>query len=128
MLIVSAIVATGAGLHLAAYFTNHEAHITAVAVVLAVAAPVLIFLVVLHALHSYLVRRFRAFDAWLMAASGAVAMLSIVAAWLGIGLGACLVILMLAPAVTVVGYEVLGYRHQAAALADESAARSLGTQ
>jgi hypothetical protein len=55
-----------------------------------------------------------------MSASGAIAMLSIVAAWLGISLGACLVILMLAPAVTVVGYEVLGYRHQVAALADES--------
>jgi hypothetical protein len=29
----------------------------------------------------------------------------------------CLVILMLAPAVTVVGYEVRGYRHEAEALA-----------
>jgi hypothetical protein len=29
----------------------------------------------------------------------------------------CLVILMLAPFVTVVGYELLGYRHQAKALA-----------
>ena len=37
---------------------------------------------------------------------------------LGIGLGTCLVILMLAPAVIVVGYEGLGYRRQAAAYAD----------
>jgi len=127
MLIVTAIVATGAGLRLAAYFTHHEAHITAVAAVTAVAAPVLIFFVLLHALYYYLVRRFHPLDAGLMAASGAVAILSIVAAWLGISLGACLVILMLAPAVTVVGYEVLGYRHQAA-LADESATGSLGTR
>jgi hypothetical protein len=31
----------------------------------------------------------------------------------------CLIILMLAPAVTVVGYEVAGHRHQAEALAME---------
>ena len=111
MLIVTAIVATGGGLHLAAYFIDHEAHITSVAVVLSVAFPVLIFLLLLHALHYYLARRLRAFDARLMSTSCAVAMLSIVAAWLGIGLGACLVILTLAPAATVVGYELLGYRY-----------------
>jgi hypothetical protein len=31
----------------------------------------------------------------------------------GIRMALCLVILMLAPAVTVVGYEARGYRHQA---------------
>ena len=50
--------------------------------------------------------------------SCAVAMFPVVAAWLGLGLGTCLVILMLAPAVIVVGYEVLGYRGQPAAFAD----------
>ena len=50
--------------------------------------------------------------------SGAVAVLSVVTAWLGISLGTCLVILMLAPAVTVVGYEWRGYRHEAAAPVD----------
>jgi len=38
------------------------------------------------------------------------------AAMSGISMAVCLVILMLAPAVTVVGYEVRGYRHQAEAL------------
>ncbi len=118
MLIVTSIVGTGAGLHVAADFIDHKAHITAAAVVLAVAVPVLIFLVLLQALHYYLVRTFHAFDARLMAASCGVAMLSVVAAWLGISLGACLMILMLAPAVSLVGYEVLGYRRQAAAFAD----------
>jgi hypothetical protein len=36
------------------------------------------------------------------------------AASVGMGVATCLVILTLAPAVTVVAYEVLGYRHQAA--------------
>ena len=64
------------------------------------------------------VRRLHAFDARLMITSGAVAVLSVVTAWLGISLGTCLVILMLAPAVTVVGYEWRGYRHEAAAPVD----------
>ena len=118
MLIVTSIVATGAGPHLAAYFIDHQAHITAFAAVVAVAVPVLIFLVLLQALYYYLVRRFHAFDARFMVTSYAVARFSVVAAWLDTGLGACLAILMLAPAVTVVGYELLGYRHQAAVFAD----------
>jgi len=118
MLIVTSIVGTGAGLHLAAYFIDHQAHITAVTVVLAVAVPVLIFILSLSALYYYLVRGFHAFDAQLLLVSCALAMCPIVAAWLGVGLGVCLVILMLAPAVIVIGYEVLGDRRQAAAFAD----------
>jgi len=41
---------------------------------------------------------------------------AIVAVLCGIDMAGCLVVLMLAPAVTVVGYEVLGYRHHAEAL------------
>ena len=43
--------------------------------------------------------------------------LSVVLAGLGVGVGACLLVLMLAPVVTVVGYETLGYRHVTEALA-----------
>ena len=117
MLIVTSIVATGGGLHLAALFIDHKAQITAAVVVLAVALPVVVFVVLLSALYYYLVRWFHAFDASLLVGSCAVAMSSVVAAWLGVGLGTCLVLLMLAPAAIAVGYELLGYRHQAA-LAD----------
>jgi hypothetical protein len=41
-------------------------------------------------------------------------MLAVVAAWLGVSVASCLVILVLAPATTVVVYEVWGYRRQAA--------------
>jgi hypothetical protein len=81
--------------------------------VLSVAVPVLIFLGLLHALYAYLDRRLRALDAWLLITSSAVAMLAVVAAWLGVSVAACLVILVFAPATTVVVYEVWGYRHQA---------------
>jgi low temperature requirement protein LtrA len=114
MLIVTSIVATGAGLHLAAYFLEGRAKITAVTTVLSVAVPVLVFLELLHALYAYLVRRLRTLDAWLLIMSSAVAMLAVVAAWLGVSVAACLLILVLAPATTVVVYEVWGCRHQAA--------------
>ena len=39
-----------------------------------------------------------------------VVVLAVVAAMLGLDMALCLVILMLAPTVTVVGYEILGHR------------------
>ena len=116
LLLVTAIVATGAGLHVAAYFIEHKAHISPLATVLAVAVPVGVFLGLIYALYYYLVRRFDPFHVWLLTATAAVVAAAVVAALSGISMAACLVILMLAPAVTVVGYEVRGYRHQAQAL------------
>jgi hypothetical protein len=52
----------------------------------------------------------------LLGATAGVVVGAVVAALSGISMAACLVILMFAPAVTVVGYEMRGYRHQAAAL------------
>jgi low temperature requirement protein LtrA len=118
ILIVTSIVATGAGLRVAAYFIEGRARITGVAAVLAVAVPVAIFLGLLHALYYYLFRSFRALDAWVQITSGGIAMISVIAALFGVSMAECLVLLMLAPAVTVIAYEVLGYRH-AAALAGE---------
>src|SRR6202045_4177787 len=102
VLIVTSIVATGAGLRGAADFIGHKTRMTAAATVIAVAVPVSVFLLLLHALYGYLVRRFRPFDAWLLFTSGAVAILAVVAALSGIRLTVCFLILMLAPAVTVI--------------------------
>jgi len=118
MLIVTSIVATGAGLRVAAYFIGNKAHITAAAAVLTVASPVVVFLVLLHALYYYLVRQFQALDGCLLMTGSGVVMISVVAALFGVSMAICLVILVLAPAVSVVGYEVLGFRQQAVMLAD----------
>jgi low temperature requirement protein LtrA len=116
LLVVTSIVATGAGLHVAAYFIEHKAHISALATVLTVAIPVGVFLGLIYGLYYYLVRRFDPFHTWLLTATSAVVAAAVFAAMSGISMAVCLVILMLAPAVTVVGYEVRGYRHQAEAL------------
>jgi len=121
MVIVTAIVATGAGLHVAAYFIEHKAHISALATVLTVAIPVGVFLGVVYALYTYLVGRFDHFHSWLLIGTGAAISVAVVAALAGADMAICLVILMLAPVVTIVGYEVLGHRHQAEVLANEDA-------
>jgi low temperature requirement protein LtrA len=116
MLVVTAIVATGAGLHVAAYFIEHKAVISPLATVLTVAIPVGIFLGLIYALYYYLVRRFDPFHIWLLLATAGAVSLAVFAALSGVSMAVCLLVLMLAPAVTVVGYEVRGYQHQAEAL------------
>jgi low temperature requirement protein LtrA len=117
--VVTAIVATGAGLHVAAYFIEHKAHIGPLATVLTVAIPVAVFLGLIYGLYYYLVRRFDPFHVWLLTATAGVIAVAIIAALSGVSMAVCLVILMLAPVVTVVGYEVRGYRHQAEALGND---------
>ena len=119
IMIVASIVATGAGLHVAAYFIANKTQIGPLATVLSVTIPISVFLGSIYALYSYLLDRFDPFHAWLLIATAAVAALAVIAALAGADMAVCLVILMLAPAVTVVGYEMLGHRHQAEALAQE---------
>ncbi|MBT2533172.1 low temperature requirement protein A [Arthrobacter sp. ISL-48] len=52
MPIFAAIAATGAGLHVAAYFIDHEAHISAAVAIASIAAPVAVFKITLTWLHS----------------------------------------------------------------------------
>jgi low temperature requirement protein LtrA len=119
IMIVASIVATGAGLHVAAYFIANKTQIGPIATVLSVTIPVGVFLGSIYALYTYLLDRFDPFHAWLLIATVAVAALAVIAALAGADMAVCLVILMLAPAVTVAGYEMLGHRHQAEALAQE---------
>ena len=113
LVIITAIVATGGGLHVAAYFIEQKAHISTLATVLTVAIPVTVFLGMVYWLYHYLVRRFDPFHLWLLAGTALVIGGVVFAAMQGTSMAVCLVILMLAPVVTVVGYEARGYRHQA---------------
>ncbi|MBO9576830.1 MAG: low temperature requirement protein A [Sphingobium sp.] len=122
MFVFAAIVATGAGLHVAAYFIEGHTQIGTVATVLTVAIPVAIYLVLIYALYSYLVRRFDPFHFWLLLGTAVMIALSVALAVTGVDMAACLIVLMLAPVVTVIGYETLGHRHQAAALEANEAA------
>jgi low temperature requirement protein LtrA len=113
MLIVTAVVATGAGLHVAAYFIEHRTEIGPLATVLTVAAPVAIYVGFIYATYYYLVRCFHRLDAWLLTGIAAVLAATVLAAQSGVDVAKCLVILILAPAIIVVGYEGRGYRYEA---------------
>jgi low temperature requirement protein LtrA len=116
ILIVTAIVATGAGLHVAAYFIERESVIGPLATVLTVAIPVAVYIGLIYATYYYLARRFYRLDAWLLTAVAAVIVATIVAAQSGLDVAKCLVVLVLAPAIIVIGYEGRGYRYEAKAL------------
>ena len=111
--IVISIVATGAGLHVAAYYVLRESRVSLLATALSVALPVGVLLVVTYALYYHLVRRWGHFDTWLLIASTTVVLATIVAAACGFSLAGCLLLLVLAPAATVIGFETLGYRRNA---------------
>jgi hypothetical protein len=121
VLIVTAIVATGAGLHVAAYFIERRTVIGPLATVVSVATPVAAYIGLSYAIYYYLVRRSSRLDVWLLTGSAAVFAATVVAAQSGIDVAKCLVILILAPAVIVVGYEGRGYRYEAETLARERA-------
>ena len=75
----------------------------------------------IYALYAYLVQRFDPFHIWLLIATAAVMVVAIFAALAGVDMAVCLAILVLAPTATIVGYETLGHRHQAEALANGGA-------
>lgn len=114
--VITALVATGAGLHVAAYYIEHKAQIGALAAVLTVALPVSIYLALIYALYAYLVGQFDRLHIGLLLGTAAVLASALLAAYAGVAMAVCLVIVMLAPVVTVIGYEWVGYRHQTQAL------------
>jgi len=117
IVIFGAIAAVGAGLHVAAYVIEDHAEVGVFGAILAVAVPVMVFVIGLFSIYTYMLREFDPFHVTLVAATVALLVLAVVLAGLGASIGLCLIIITLAPAVTVVGYETIGHRHQAAALA-----------
>lgn len=116
MLIVTAIVAVGAGLHVAAYYLAGTSELSATATVLCIAVPVTAAIALVYALYHYLIRRPDPLHRWLLGITGLVIVSAVLAALGGLQMPYCLLLLTLAPAVTVVGYEWKGHRHQEDAL------------
>jgi low temperature requirement protein LtrA len=112
IIVIASIVATGAGLHTAAIFIEHKSRIGALATLLCIAVPVGAFLALSYALYYYLVRQPDRLHTCLVTITSAVMAAAVIAAILGVPIAFCLAILMLAPAVTVIGYEIWGHRRQ----------------
>lgn len=114
----AAIAAVGAGLHVAGYWVEGEAHIPEAQVVAAVAIPVAVYIAfvfaIYYALHRGAGRQHWAFHTAQLALSLLVAAAGVGLAMVGVDLGYCLLVVMLAPYVTVLGYEIWGHGHIAA--------------
>jgi len=117
ILLFAAIAATGAGLHVVAYVVEGVATIDETGAVLAVAVPVLVFSAVLFGLYTYLIHEGDPFHIVLFIGTVVMLVLGVVLVSAGWPMGVGLVLITLSPAVVIVGYELLGHRHQAAALA-----------
>jgi hypothetical protein len=116
LLLFAPLAAMGAGLHVAALGLEGEAEIGATGTVLSVVVPFAIFALVFYVLYSVLVRTSDPFHLAMLAVTAAILVLAVVLAAAGVGVTLCLLLVMLAPAVTVVGYETIGHRHMADAL------------
>lgn len=119
ILVFGSLAATGAGLHVAAYVVEHEAHIGLVSAVLTTAVPVLGFITGLFTVYSLLLARFDPFHSLLFLGAVAALVLAVVVTGAGVSLGVSLLIVAAAPLVVIIGYETTGHRHQAAALAED---------
>ena len=117
IVIFAALAAIGAGLHVAAYYLEHKTTISQTGTVLSTAIPVTVYILALYGVYLAFTRHADLFHLSLLAGSAAVLTLSVVLAALGVGVAVCLVVLIFAPLVTVLGYETLGYRHVQEALA-----------
>jgi low temperature requirement protein LtrA len=116
MVIFAAIAATGAGLRVTAAYIAGEAEIGAVAAVLSVALPVGVYVAAIYGLYTWLMREGDPFHIGLLAGTAAVLALAVTLAAWGVPLTRCLIVVMAAPVVTVVGYELVGRHHREAAL------------
>lgn len=127
-----AVAATGAGLHVAALWIAGESSLALPGVVAGVAVPVLAYVLLVYAIY-YAMHRggaggHAAFHGTLLAVTALTIAASVGLAYAGVPLGWCLVVVMLGPLVTVVGYEARGYRHISAdqTVLREKAARREG--
>jgi low temperature requirement protein LtrA len=114
----AAIVATGAGLHTAAYYVQEQSSIGSIGTVFSVVIPVAVYIALVYFLYSLMVRTWDVFHVLLVALTAAVLVVAVIAAAAGVPMTACLLIATFAPVVSVVGFEVVGHRHAAAAIAE----------
>ena len=75
------------------------------------------YVLCVYALYSLLTREVDPFHLWLLAGTAVCIVAALVMAAADAPIAACLLVLTLAPAVTVVGYELVGHQHKAAMMA-----------
>ncbi|MBV8929571.1 MAG: low temperature requirement protein A [Mycobacteriaceae bacterium] len=121
IVVFGSIVATGAGLHAGAYYIQHHSKLGSPGTVMSVAIPVGAYVAAVYLLYTLLVRSWDAFHGVLLAGTAVVLIAAVALAAHGLPMAECLLVVTLAPVVSVVGFEWVGHRHAA-----EAIAKSLG--
>jgi len=109
--VYAAIVATGAGLHTAAYYVEQHSELGSVGTVVSVVIPVAVYVGLIYLLYTLMVRTRDVFHVVLIALTAVVLAAAVLLAMAGVPMAVCLLVATLAPVVSVVGFEVLGHRH-----------------
>lgn len=102
----------GAGLHVAGLYLEHHSSLSETAVVLSVAVPVALYLAVVYSLHTLLLSANDGLHVVLVGTTAVILGLAVALSAIGVPFAVCLMLVMLAPFVTVIGYETVGHRHQ----------------
>jgi low temperature requirement protein LtrA len=106
-----ATVAVGAGLHVAAYYLEHHSELGALGTTVAVALPLAVYLLMVFVLYAQLTHSLDPFHLVLVALTAVIVGAAVLLAAAGVSLAVSLTVLALSPWVTVVGYELVGHRH-----------------
>lgn len=124
IVVFASIVATGAGLHAAAYYIEDHSKLSSLATVMTVVIPVGIYILAIYVLYSLMAYTVERFHVLLVVLTAAVLGLAVLLAANGMSMANSLLVVTLAPVVSVVGYELVGHRHAAAAVARNTSATS----
>ncbi|WP_018178399.1 low temperature requirement protein A [Jongsikchunia kroppenstedtii] len=120
-LIFVGIAGAGAGLHIIGLEMEHHADIGPVTTIAALVIPVAVYLVAVYALYTVLLGELDPFHLVLIVVTTLILVLAVVLAVVDVPVAVCLIVVMVAPFVSVVGYELVGNRHQQTALARTAA-------
>lgn len=117
IVVFASIVATGAGLHAAAYYIEEHSELSSTATVMTVVIPVGIYILAIYVLYSLMAHKVEPFHVLLVVLTAGVLGSALLLAANGISMANSLLVVTLAPVVSVVGYELVGHRHAAVAVA-----------
>lgn len=113
----ASVVAAGAGLHVAAYLVEGKSELDVLDTVLTTAIPVTIYVVGIFVLYAYLTQTIDPFHFLLIGLTVVPLAASVAMAAADVSIEWCLLMLSLVPWVGVIGYELVGHRHNARVLA-----------
>ncbi|MET8574080.1 low temperature requirement protein A [Streptomyces sp. NPDC005012] len=108
----AAVAGTGAGLHVAGLSLDHHAKTGETAVVLLLALPTGVYLLTIHVLRALLLSSWDRFHLLLTLLTLGVLAAAVLLSALGAGVATCLLVVMAASFVPVLGHETTGRRHQ----------------